>query len=67
MPEETIKQFPARYVVYWPGKTTYCCQEHTIRLLSLAEVMETPVDCAVHYGDEECKNCINEFKNFAKP
>jgi len=51
---------PAIFIVHWPGKDVFACEEHTNKLIILGAQLGCPVSFTPYLGDEICKNCKNE-------
>lgn len=59
-------EFPAKYVVFWPGQEVKACEHHYQSLQNLNSVMGGVALSARLLEDigesGECSNCVNEAK-----
>jgi hypothetical protein len=53
----------ATRIVFWPGRIVYVCDEHMLKLASLAKTMGFILIHTANTGDEDCRNCVNESKS----
>jgi hypothetical protein len=64
MSKETRElEYPAAYVVFWPGQEVYACDKHREDLYGLNLLMGGPsLSCRDLLPEDphECSNCINE-------
>lgn len=56
----TTKQYPAKYTVFWPGRTVHCCEAHYQGLVKLADAMGMPAPDKREESGNECGNCRHE-------
>lgn len=50
----------ATYIVHWPGKDTWACDAHTIKLQRLGAMLCGAVSATPVITEQECKNCEAE-------
>lgn len=57
----------ATQIVHWPGKDTAACDDHALKLKSLASFMGFTLPPSTKLFDEtQCQNCINEEEKAKK-
>lgn len=59
------KTFPAKFVVHTPSGPSYCCRDHANKSITLFNFLGAHVHVVDYFGDEQCKNCINEAERKA--
>ncbi len=59
---ETTIEYPAKYIVFWPGQEVYACENHMLQLQELDRVMGGGGHVPFRIESGICLNCVNEAK-----